>query len=191
MTLPIITATGNLTADPELKFLPSGKAVVNIRIACSDRYFDKQTSEWKDSDPCFISGSAWGNFAENIANSVSRGDPVVLTGKLMEDHWQDKDGVDRSRFNVKILSLGPDLNMREAKPVRVERTQGTQGGDPWQAQQAPAQQAQQQQRPPQQAQQWPAQQGRQQGYQTAPQQGLQGTPWGQTEQSRGYDEPPF
>lgn len=172
MPLPILTVSGNLTADPELRFTPNGKAVVNIRIACSDRYFDKSSNEWRDSDPCFISASGWGQLAENVAESLAKGDPVVLSGKLMEEHWNDSQtGQQRSRFNVKMMSCGPDLTLRQAKPVRVERSQG--GADPWQGQ-------------PQQPQQAP-----QQRPQQPPQQGLSGTPWGQQEQQGAYGEPPF
>ncbi len=78
----IITVIGNLTDDPELKFTPSGAAVANFTVASTPRTFDRQTNEWKDGDALFIRCAAWRQLAENVAESLQKGQRVIVTGAL-------------------------------------------------------------------------------------------------------------
>jgi len=63
----IITVVGNLTADPELRFTPSGAAVANFTVASTPRTFDRQTSEWRDGEAMFLNCAVWRQAAENGA----------------------------------------------------------------------------------------------------------------------------
>ncbi|WP_131104049.1 single-stranded DNA-binding protein [Ornithinimicrobium sufpigmenti] len=186
-----ITLVGRLTADPELRFTPSGAAVVNLNIACNERKFNKQTNEWEDGTPVFWRASAWRDLAERIAETLQKGHAVVAYGFVEGQTWQDKDtGKDRYGQQVQLQAIGPDLRWMTAQTAKAtsSNNQGQQGGG-WGGQQA------QQQRPPAQQQAYqpqPTQQGgpRQQADQ----------PWQQPQQQQAmpmsggqaaYDEPPF
>ena len=78
----IITLVGNLTADPELRFTPSGAPVANFTVASTPRTFDRTTSEWKDGEAMFINCSVWRRAAENVAESLTKGMRVIVQGRL-------------------------------------------------------------------------------------------------------------
>src|SRR3546814_20387439 len=88
----VITIIGNLTADPELRFIPSGDAVANFTIASTPRSFDRQANEWKDGTTLFMNCSAWRQMGENIAESLRRGDRVISTGNLKQRSYDTKEG---------------------------------------------------------------------------------------------------
>lgn len=146
MNEPIITMTGNLTADPELRYTQNGLPVVNLTVAQTPRTFDKQANEQKDGTPVFMRCSAWREFAENIAGSLSKGTRVVVTGKLASREYETKptDGSQpqkRTSMELEIESIGPDL--RFATAVVTRATAGGQGGAPQQGYGQPQQGAQQ------------------------------------------------
>ena len=89
---PTTTVTGNLTADPELRFTPTGRPVAAFTIANTPRFPDRTTGEWQDGETWFVRCSAWGDMAENIAASLTRGNAVVATGRLRCRTWETKDG---------------------------------------------------------------------------------------------------
>ena len=72
-----ITVVGNLVADPELRFTPSGAAVANFTVASTPRTFDRQTEQWKDGDALFLRCSIWREAAENVAESLTKGARVI------------------------------------------------------------------------------------------------------------------
>ena len=74
----VITIIGNLTADPELRFTPSGAAVANFTVASTPRAFDRQSNEWKDGESLFLSCSVWRQYAENVAESLTKGTRVTV-----------------------------------------------------------------------------------------------------------------
>lgn len=129
-----ITIRGRLTADPELRFTPSGAAVVNFTVATNARTFDKQANEWKDGPASFYRCSAWRDMAENVAESLVRGSAVIVVGNIAQREWE-KDGEKRSTFEVQAEAVGPDLRWATAKPVKAERKAGGFGAapaaDPW------------------------------------------------------------
>ena len=88
----VITIVGNLTADPELRFTPSGAAVANFTVASTPRTFDRQTNEWKDGEALFMRCSVWRDAAENVAESLTRGSRVVVTGRLKQRSFETKEG---------------------------------------------------------------------------------------------------
>src|SRR5262245_15520093 len=110
-----ITVVGNLVADPELRFTPSGAAVANFRVASTPRVFDKDTNDWKDGDALFLSCSAWRQMAENIAESLVKGDRVIVSGRLKQRSYEDNEGVKRTVFEVDVEEVGPSLRFRFVK----------------------------------------------------------------------------
>jgi single-strand DNA-binding protein len=134
----VITVVGNLTDDPELRFTPSGAAVANFRVASTPRIFDKQTSEWKDGDPLFLGCSVWRQAAENVAESLTRGARVVVTGRLKQRSYETKEGEKRTVYEMDVDEIGPSLRYATAKVTKVSRSDGAAsapaaGGqpDPW------------------------------------------------------------
>lgn len=101
--LPRITVEARLIRDPELRFAPSGTAVVRFDIACNDRKKNPVTDQWEDVNPTFFSCTAFKTLAENIAESFQKGDLVLVTGKLQQEKYTTKDGEERTRYQVLIL----------------------------------------------------------------------------------------
>src|SRR3954466_12634136 len=92
----IITVVGNLTADPELRFTPSGAAVASFTVASTPRTFDRQTNEWKDGEALFLRCSAWRQMAENVAESLQRGFRVMVQGRLVQRSYETREGEKRT-----------------------------------------------------------------------------------------------
>ena len=128
-----ITLTGNLTSDPELRFTPTGQAVAKFRIASTPRAFDKQANEWKDGDSLFLDCSVWRQAAENVAESLTRGMRVIVTGRLKQRSYETREGEKRTVYEVDVDDVGPSLKNASAKVMRSERSRGD-GGAPAQAQ---------------------------------------------------------
>ncbi|EKA61918.1 single stranded DNA-binding protein [Janibacter hoylei PVAS-1] len=128
-----ITVIGNLTADPELRFTPSGAAVANFTVASTPRTFDRQTNEWKDAETLFMRCSVWREAAENVAESLTRGTRVVVTGRLVSRSWEDKEtGQKRSVMEMQVDEVGPSLRYATAKVTKTQRGGGDgQGGGSW------------------------------------------------------------
>ncbi len=95
---------GNLTRDPEMKYLPSGAAVTNFGIAMNERYTDRQTGEQKES-ACFVDVEAWGRQAEIANEYLTKGRPVFIEGSLKFDSWETEDGSRRSRLSVRAFRI--------------------------------------------------------------------------------------
>ena len=93
---------GNLTRDPEVKFLPSGTAVANFGLAMNESYTDQQTGEKKDST-CFVDVEAWGRQAEIVGEYFSKGRPILVEGALKYDSWEAEDGTKRNRLKVRLI----------------------------------------------------------------------------------------
>ena len=92
---------GNLTRDPEVKFLSSGTAVANFGLAMNESYTDQQTGERKDV-PCFVDIEAWGRQAEIVGEYFSKGRPILIEGSLRYDSWEAEDGTKRNRLKVRL-----------------------------------------------------------------------------------------
>lgn len=108
MALPQITINGNLVADPELRFTGTGKAVVSIRVAASERKKDVN-GNWIDGDATFLTVNAWNELAENITTTLAKGDTVTVIGKLKQRSYQAKDGTEKTVFEVEADSVSADL----------------------------------------------------------------------------------
>ncbi|MGL4745730.1 MAG: single-stranded DNA-binding protein [Dermatophilaceae bacterium] len=189
-----VTIIGNLTADPELRFTPSGAAVANFTVASTPRTFDRQSQEWKDGETLFMRCAIWRDAAENVAESLNRGTRVVVTGRLKSRSYETKEGEKRTVVELDVDEVGPSLRYASAKVTKADRGSGGGGfgggqqQDPWATGSAPqgggsggwgGQQAPQPS--PAQPAGGPPGGSQQSG-------GQQGGGWGQ---APAYDEPPF
>src|SRR5213592_2982844 len=114
-----VTITGNLTADPELKFTANGAAVANLRIAVTSRVREGDT--WRDGDTSFYRITAWRDLATNVTDSLSKGDRVLVVGQLRMRSWETPEGEQRSVIEVTAEEVGPSLRWATAKPERASR----------------------------------------------------------------------
>lgn len=184
----VITVIGNLTADPELRYTPSGSAVANFTIASTPRTFDRQTNEWKDGEALFLRCSLWREAAENVAETLAKGMRVITQGRLRARSYDTKEGERRTVMELEVDEIGPSLRFASAKVVRTQRSGGNGNHQPQNHQQGPY-------GVPQSGQQHPAQQQGQGGGWNAP----AADPWtasgGNNQQAGGWgnpgDEPPF
>lgn len=122
-----VTLVGNLTDDPELRFTAQGAAVANFRMAVSKRIKDAQTNEWKDGDTSFFRVNVWRQLAENVAESLTRGNRVVVTGTLKMRSWETQEGEKRTVVEVEATDVGPSLKFATAKVEKTSR-QASAGG---------------------------------------------------------------
>ncbi len=123
-----ITVVGNMVADPELRFTPSGAAVASFRIASTPRFFDKNANEWKDGDSLFLTCNVWRQYAENVAESLSKGMRVIVTGRLKQRSYETREGEKRTVFEVEVDDVGPALRNATAKVNRISREGGFSSG---------------------------------------------------------------
>lgn len=122
-----ITVVGNLTGDPELRFIQSGAAVVNFTVASTPRTFDRQSNEWKDGETLFMRCSLWREAAENVAESLTKGMRVIVTGRLVSRSWE-ANGEKRTVTEMQVDEVGPSLRYATAKVNRTQRGGGSGGG---------------------------------------------------------------
>lgn len=127
-----ITLIGNLTADPELRFTPSGSAVATFTVASTPRTFDRQTNEWKDGEALFLRCEVWRQYAENVTESLQKGMRVLVSGRLKSRSYETNSGEKRTVFEVEVDEVGPALRYATAKVTRTTSGSGGQGGGSWQ-----------------------------------------------------------
>lgn len=113
-----VSIVGNLVYDPEIKYVNSGKAVVNLTIASTPRSFNRSSNEWEDGEPVFMRASAWDELAENISDSFSKGNRVIALGTLKAVKYKTREGVDRESMELQIDEIGPSLKFATAKPEK-------------------------------------------------------------------------
>ena len=123
----IITVVGNLTADPEMRFTPSGAAVASFTVASTPRTFDRQTGEWKDAETLFMPCSSWRDAAENVAESLTKGTRVIVQGRLVQRSFTTREGENRTVVEMQVDEIGPSLRYAKAQVTRQPRG-GGQGG---------------------------------------------------------------
>jgi single-strand DNA-binding protein len=137
-----VTIVGNLTNDPELRFTPSGAAVASFTVASTPRVLDKATNEWKDGEALFMRCSVWRQYAENVAESLTKGSRVIVTGRLKQRSYETREGEKRTVVEMDVDEVGPALKYATAKVNKVSRggggfgeASGTSaspaGDDPW------------------------------------------------------------
>ena len=124
----VITVIGNLTNDPELRFTPSGAAVAGFTVASTPRTFDKDSNQWKDGDPLFLRCSVWRQYAENVAESLTKGMQVIVQGRLKQRSYETREGEKRTSLELDVDEIGPCLKFATAKVTKASRGSGGGGG---------------------------------------------------------------
>jgi len=120
----VITVIGNLTADPELRFTQSGAAVANFTVASTPRTFDRQSGEWKDGEALFLRCNIWRQSAENVAESLTRGARVIVSGRLKQRSFETREGEKRTVVELEVDEVGPSLRYATAKVNKTSRGGG-------------------------------------------------------------------
>ena len=121
-----ITLVGNLVADPELRYTPSGAAVANFRVASTPRRFDSQSNQWVDGEALFLACNIWRQAAENVANSLTKGDRVIVQGRLRQRSYDTREGEKRTVYEIEVDDVGPSLRYATSQVTKTPR-QGGQG----------------------------------------------------------------
>ena len=122
-----ITIAGNLVDDPELRFTSAGQPVARFRVASTPRFRDNATGEWKDGDSLFLTCNVWRRAAENVAESLTRGMRVIVSGRLRQRSYETKEREKRTVYEVEVDDVGPSLRNASAKVNRVTRTRTESG----------------------------------------------------------------
>ena len=167
-----ITFIGNIVAEPELRFTPTGKPVCNFRVASTPRYYDRQTGQWEDGEATFLTCNDWA-CAENSANTLAKGMRVIVQGTLNQRRYQNREGENRTVYEINVHEVGPSLKFATAQ-VNKNPKGGQQGYNGQQQGQNGAQQPTG-------------------GFGQQSQQQQSGNPWANAPASVGQqsDEPPF
>lgn len=120
----LVTVIGNITSDPELRWVQSGNAVASFTIASTPRAFDRSSNSWKDGETLFMRCSAWGQVAENVAESLKKGTRVIARGRLQQRSYDDKQGQRRTVVEMTVDEVGPSLRFATAQVSRNPRGEG-------------------------------------------------------------------
>lgn len=119
-----ITVVGNIVADPELRFTPAGAAVANFRVASTPRRYNSQTNQWEDGEAMFLTCNVWRQAAENVAETLSKGMRIIVTGRLKQRSFQTREGETRTVFEIDVDEVGPSLRYATAQVNRNPREGG-------------------------------------------------------------------
>jgi single-strand DNA-binding protein len=119
-----VVIVGNLVDDPELRYTPNGAAVANFRVAVNRRFQDA-SGQWKDGETSFFRINAWRTLAENVAESLTKGSRVIVSGRLRSRSWETPEGETRSAVEVEADEVGPSLRWATAKVERQSRAAGS------------------------------------------------------------------
>ena len=124
MALPTMAGTGRLIEDPALRYTDTGTAVCKVRLAFNARRKNQHTGEWEDGDTFFVTGTVFKDYAENVAESLSKGDLVMVTGRLRTNQWKDQEGNNRSTTEMTVDHIGPALAYSSATVKKMDRSAG-------------------------------------------------------------------
>lgn len=137
----MVTVTGNLTADPELRYTQNGLPVANWTIAQTEKVWDRTEGKAKDGDSLYMRCSVWREFAEHVAASLTKGMRVIAYGALKQRAYQDREGNQRTAIELAVEWIGPDLRFATAQVTRA--TDGAKSGTDWDSVNSGSQQRQQ------------------------------------------------
>ncbi len=124
---PLITVVGNLVADPEPRVSQAGKSWVTFRIASTPRVRDRQSGDWSDGEPLWLGCRAYGEYADNIASSLTKGMRVIVQGRLTQRSYTDNQGQQRTSLDLEVEEVGPSLRFATASVTRGQ-SRGQGGG---------------------------------------------------------------
>jgi single-strand DNA-binding protein len=123
-----ITIVGNLADEPDLRYTPNGVAVANIRVAVNQRFFNKETGQWDERLDGFFTCNVWRDLAENVTNSLKKGDRVLATGRLRSRSYETKEGDTRWVTEIEADEVCPSLRWATAQVTKNDRSQGRRDG---------------------------------------------------------------
>ena len=129
-----VTIVGNLGDDPELRYTQGGVAVVSVRVGSTPRTYNRNTNTWDDGETVWVRCTAWREVAENVAQSLTKGTRVIVTGRLKAPSaYQTAQGEARASLELEIEEIGPSLRYATAAVTRKAREGGPSAvaGDPW------------------------------------------------------------
>lgn len=113
--------TGNLTADPELRYTSQGRAVCRLRVAHTPRVQDPKSHEWKDGAAQFFDVTAWGKLGEHCAEYLAKGQRIVADGQWESRAWEDQDGNTQEAIGLVARDLGPSMLFKGARVVEASK----------------------------------------------------------------------
>jgi len=122
-----VTIVGNVTRDPEIRYTAGGQPNASFGVAVNRRWMNRQTNEWEER-VSFFNVVCWREMAENVAESVSKGTRVVVTGRLEQRSWETENGEKRTVVEIAADEVGPSLRWATAAITRNERRDGFGGG---------------------------------------------------------------
>lgn len=125
-----ITLVGNLVDDVDLRFTAQGTPVANFRVASTPRTFDRQAGEWRDGEAMFLTCTVWRQYAENVAETLTKGMRVIVQGRLKQRSFETQQGEKRTVFEVDVEEVGPALRYATARVERTPRQSGSYGNQP-------------------------------------------------------------
>ena len=118
-----VTISGNLTRDPELRFTPGGQPTTTLGVAVNRRWLNRQTEQWQE-DTSYFDVVCWADLAENVAQSLTKGTRVMVTGRLDQRSWETNEGDKRSKVEITAEDIAPSLRWATATVAKVERRRG-------------------------------------------------------------------
>lgn len=116
-----VTAAGNLTGTPELRFTNTGLAVCNFTVAINPRQFNSQTKEWAEADSIFIKCAVWRDLAENVAESFSKGDRVLIAGELKFTEYVDDDEITHAYLEMNVREIAASVKFAQVTIRKMSR----------------------------------------------------------------------
>jgi single-strand DNA-binding protein len=122
-----VTLVGNLTADPELRYTPSGLQVANLRLAVTPRI--REGDQWKDGETTFHTVTVWRDQAEHAAETLTKGARVLVVGRPKQRTWTDQDGTEHQVVEVDAEEVGPSLRWATATLTRTNGPRKASGRD--------------------------------------------------------------
>jgi single-strand DNA-binding protein len=134
--LPEVTMAGTLTADPDLRFTPAGLAVANFTVACNPRTLNRQTGKWEDGEATFLRCTVWRDVAENVGNSLHKGERVIVTGALRQRSYEHE-GQKRTAYELDVTEIGASLKWANVAVRKIARTSGPADPGAWDSTPAP------------------------------------------------------
>ena len=121
---PIVTIIGNLTGDPELRYVSSGTPVASFTVASTPSTLNRQTNQWEDGEAMFVRCSAWKDYAENVTESLAKGMRVIVTGRMTVRSYE-YNGEKRQSIEMQVDEVGPSLRYARAQVTKVPHGQNT------------------------------------------------------------------
>lgn len=136
MSIPTISDVAGITATPEMRYTPSGKAVLNVRLAFNDSKYDEATRKWVTTKTFYVDAQAWEQTAERLADQLAQGDQVYVSGRIETHSWEDRDGSKRSKPVLNINTVRK-LAKADTKPQQQPQSAADYWGAPQQGQEVP------------------------------------------------------